>query len=166
MAEWLPNSMCAQRPLTRWMTAEVLGFLKLLQVHLSLRSDHRLLALPYKRTPSWHFGHCSSLGHLWFCSIVWGWVSMDSGSISSSLFDEIAALLFSVQQPAGHPSCHLCDLPLQWHEVMSLGLLVSDFSSLLNLQHIAKTWPDEWQNFSIRTCRDYCLHFHWTKTQV
>lgn len=67
--------------------------------------------LPYKRTPSWHFGHCSSsviYGFVALCEAGYLWIL---GAFLLPSLMEIAALLFSVQQPAGHLPAICVSLP-------------------------------------------------------
>lgn len=68
-------------------------------------------SLPYKWTSSWHFGHCSSsviYGFVALCEARYLWIL---GAFLLPSLMEIAALLFSVQQPAGHLPAICVSLP-------------------------------------------------------
>ena len=107
----LPSSVCAQRPLTRWMTAEVLGFSEAVASPLKSQIRPQAAHLPYKQTSSWHFGHCSSsviYGFVALCEAGYLWIL---GAFLLPSLMEIAALLFSVQQPAGHLPAICVSLP-------------------------------------------------------
>lgn len=90
------------------------------------------------------------LSHLWLCSDVWGRASVDSGSISSALFDGNPFSFVLCPTTSRLLSCHLCKSPIQWHEMMSQDLFVGDFRTLLDrLPYKAKHRPNELQNFTV-----------------
>lgn len=90
------------------------------------------------------------LSHLWLCSDAWGRASVDSGSISSALFDGNSFSFVLCPTTSRLLSCHLCKSPIQWHEMMSQDLFVGDFRTLLDrLPYKAKHRPNELQNFTV-----------------
>lgn len=142
---WLRRSLWAQQPLTWWMQRGSWGIWGI-TVHLCLTAWLRA----FSAGPQLAFWPLFLLSLLWIGSVVWGSASVDSGSVSSALFDGNCYSFVLCPTTSRPPSCHLCALPhpipSQGHEMMPKDPSGGFFSTLLDLQLKANCSPDEWQN--------------------